>query len=92
MKPEVAAKRPYLGKRAIVVRAGFGKLAAAVALATFAVPNLTFAQQYTQTNLISDIPGMAAQTDPNLQNSWGLTRFPYCATKWSGWQSVVDRQ
>jgi hypothetical protein len=49
---------------------GFAKLAAAVALATFAVPNLTFAQHYTQTNLISDLPGMAAQTDPNLKNSW----------------------
>jgi hypothetical protein len=55
---------------------GFAKLAAAVALATLAVPNLTFAQHYTQTNLISDLPGMAAQTDPNLKNSWGLTRSP----------------
>ena len=52
------------------------KLSAAVALATFAVPNLTLAQHYTQTNLISDMPGMAAHTDPNLKNSWGLTRSP----------------
>src|SRR5215475_416981 len=27
---------------------------------------------YLQTNLVSDIPGMAANTDPNLQNPWGL--------------------
>src|SRR5260221_1138634 len=52
------------------------KLSAAVALATFAVPNLTLAQHYTQTNLISDIPGIAAHTDPNLKNAWGLTRSP----------------
>jgi hypothetical protein len=50
------------------------KLFAAVALATFAVPNLTHAQHYNQTNLISDLPGMAAHTDPNLKNCWGLTR------------------
>ncbi|MCU1341804.1 MAG: hypothetical protein JWN92_1227 [Candidatus Acidoferrum typicum] len=52
------------------------KLFAAVALATFAVPNLTHAQHYNQTNLISDLPGMAAHTDPNLKNCWGITRSP----------------
>jgi uncharacterized protein (TIGR03118 family) len=28
---------------------------------------------YTQTNLISDIPGMAQHTDPNLINPWGIS-------------------
>jgi len=28
---------------------------------------------YTQTNLVSDIPGMAATTDPNLKNPWGMS-------------------
>ena len=32
------------------------------------------AQHYQQTNLISDIPGMATNTDPNLKNPWGMTR------------------
>jgi len=27
---------------------------------------------YTQTNLVSDIPGLAAVTDPNLVNPWGI--------------------
>jgi uncharacterized protein (TIGR03118 family) len=27
---------------------------------------------YSQTNLVSDIPGLAAQTDPNLINPWGI--------------------
>ena len=28
---------------------------------------------YSQTNLVSDIPGMALTTDPNLVNPWGLS-------------------
>jgi uncharacterized protein (TIGR03118 family) len=32
------------------------------------------AQHYKQTNLISNIPGMAAATDPNLVNPWGISR------------------
>ena len=29
---------------------------------------------YQQTNLVSDVPGMAAATDPSLVNPWGLSR------------------
>jgi len=29
--------------------------------------------QYAQTNLTSDIPGLAANTDPQLQNPWGIS-------------------
>lgn len=28
---------------------------------------------YTQTNLVSDVPGVAAITDPNLKNPWGVS-------------------
>src|SRR5438128_3372431 len=28
---------------------------------------------FIQTNLVSDIPGMAQRTDPNLVNPWGMT-------------------
>jgi uncharacterized protein (TIGR03118 family) len=31
---------------------------------------------YQQTNLVSDLPGMAAITDPNLVNPWGLVAGP----------------
>jgi len=31
-------------------------------------------QHYTQTNLVSDIPGMAAVTDSHLVNPWGISR------------------
>src|SRR4051812_23069513 len=33
-----------------------------------------WAQHYDQTNLVSDFPGLAASTDPQLVNAWGLTR------------------
>jgi uncharacterized protein (TIGR03118 family) len=40
-----------------------------------ALPALTLAQQYTQTNLVSDLSTQNAATiDPNLKNPWGLTR------------------
>jgi len=35
---------------------------------------LAFAQHYNETKLVSDIPGEAAVTDPNLVNAWGLAR------------------
>ena len=54
----------------------------ALALAVLCLPNLTPAQHYTQKNLISDIPGMAAHTDPNLKNAWGLTRSPTGSPWW----------
>jgi uncharacterized protein (TIGR03118 family) len=28
---------------------------------------------YSQTNLVSDIPGLASHTDPNLKNPWGIS-------------------
>ena len=31
-------------------------------------------QHYKQTNLVSDMPGVAPVTDPNLVNPWGLSR------------------
>lgn len=31
---------------------------------------------YRQTNLVSDIPGVARKTDPNLVNPWGMSELP----------------
>ena len=31
---------------------------------------------YTVTPLVSDQPGMAPNTDPDLVNPWGLSQFP----------------
>src|SRR5437868_5372004 len=30
------------------------------------------ARSYVQTNLVSDVPGLATHTDPNLVNPWGM--------------------
>jgi uncharacterized protein (TIGR03118 family) len=38
------------------------------------LPVVSKAQHYKQTNLVSDIMGMAPVHDPNLKNPWGLTR------------------
>lgn len=51
--------------------------AVALALTTalgFAAP--AAAQHYQQTNLVSDVPGLALTTDPNLVNSWGIAHSP----------------
>ena len=41
---------------------------------TLSLSTNVFAQHYQQTNLVSDVPGLAATTDSNLVNAWGLTR------------------
>lgn len=49
-----------------------GLVAASIALVS--TPSVLNAQHYKQTNLVSNIPGMAATTDPNLVNAWGISR------------------
>jgi uncharacterized protein (TIGR03118 family) len=49
----------------------------ATAMCTIALafaPTLLHADSlgFTQTNLVSDVPGLAANTDPNLKNPWGV--------------------
>src|SRR5712692_2566930 len=33
-------------------------------------------RSYVQTNLVSDVPGLAKVTDPNLKNPWGTSTRP----------------
>src|SRR5690349_12619911 len=47
---------------------------ALVALLVSAMPLSALAQHYVQTNLVSDVPGLAAVTDPDLVNAWGMSR------------------
>jgi uncharacterized protein (TIGR03118 family) len=47
------------------------------ALAMIACATTAFAAtSYTVTNLVSDVAGLAAMTDPALKNAWGLDRGP----------------
>jgi uncharacterized protein (TIGR03118 family) len=54
------------------------------ALSLLFLPMVTQAQHYKQTNLVSNIMGMAPVTDPNLKNPWGLTRSPGGSPWWIG--------
>jgi uncharacterized protein (TIGR03118 family) len=53
------------------------------------------ANSYQQTNLVSDIPGAAARTDPDLINPWGISFFPgqpfWIADNGSGFSTVYDQ-
>jgi uncharacterized protein (TIGR03118 family) len=58
-------------------------LASVVALATSAPagatvkhPDPVMTSQYSQANLVSDVPGTASLTDPDLVNAWGLSQGP----------------
>jgi uncharacterized protein (TIGR03118 family) len=64
-------------------------------LSLFFLPGVTPAQHYKQTNLVSDLAGMAPVTDPNLKNPWGLTRSPGGSPFWvannnSGTSTLYD--
>lgn len=50
-------------------------LAAALLLALSGLSSTALAQRYAQANLTSDIPNLAAWTDGNLKNAWGIA-FP----------------
>ena len=47
-----------------------------VLLSTALASHAPGANRYTQHNLVSDIPGIADQTDPNLVNPWGISMSP----------------
>jgi len=51
-------------------------LLASCLVALLGISTTTFAQRYSQTNLVSDMPGVAAVTDPNLVNPWGISFSP----------------
>jgi uncharacterized protein (TIGR03118 family) len=60
--------RLFLFKPVIATGAAVGALCAGATLAQ--------ADDYLQTNLVSDIPGLAEVTDPNLTNPWGVSFLP----------------
>ncbi|MFZ0306920.1 MAG: TIGR03118 family protein [Candidatus Sulfotelmatobacter sp.] len=42
-------------------------------LMALAIPSGLWAQGYSQTNLVSNVAGVATTTDPNLSNPWGIS-------------------
>ena len=63
-----------LSFRAVLLAAvGFGALCASSGIAQ---------AQFKQTDLVSDISGLAAITDPNLKNTWGVAAIPGASPFW----------
>jgi hypothetical protein len=58
------------------------KSSSLLSFVVLSLPVSAFAQHYQQTNLVSDIMGMAPVHDPNLVNPWGLTRSPTGSPWW----------
>src|SRR5262249_53105483 len=58
--------------RVISLRSSLATAFAVVILVIMGAASVS-AQHYRQTNLVSDVPGLANITDPNLVNPWGLT-------------------
>jgi uncharacterized protein (TIGR03118 family) len=53
-------------------RTGIAAVTCAAVLVPLLAPTCASATSFTQTNLASDVPGLAAFLDPNLQNPWGM--------------------
>jgi uncharacterized protein (TIGR03118 family) len=66
--------------RFVIVIAALAAVLAATAFSgsprTASADNGIAGRSYMQTNLVSDIPGLAAHTDPNLKNPWGTSVGP----------------
>jgi uncharacterized protein (TIGR03118 family) len=60
---------------------------AACAIALAFSSAVSHADTFTQTNLVSDIPGLANNTDPNLKNPWGLS-FSATSPFWAADQAT----
>jgi uncharacterized protein (TIGR03118 family) len=56
------------------------RVLAALTFVAALLPTMAWAQHYTQSNLVSNLSGIAPTTDPNLENSWGLVHGP--STPW----------
>src|SRR5256884_1717033 len=65
----------------VVTLAAFAAVSAAIVSSGIATPasagrSAIATRSYAQTNLVSDIPGLAAHTDANLKNPWGTSVGP----------------
>jgi uncharacterized protein (TIGR03118 family) len=56
------------------------RVLAALTFVSALLPTMAWAQHYRQTNLVSNLSGVARTMDPNLQNAWGLVHGP--STPW----------
>src|SRR6266446_5545162 len=62
----------YRPRWSVLVFAGMLTMALALSLSSPAIAKKK--SFYQQTNLVSDLPDLAAHTDPHLVNPWGMSR------------------
>jgi uncharacterized protein (TIGR03118 family) len=62
-------------------RTGIAALTCAAVVVPLLAPTCALATSFTQFNLTSDIPGLAAFQDPRLQNPWGMA-LPLAPVFW----------
>ena len=65
----------------ILTTVAFGALCTSAGIAN--------ADGFSQTNLVSDMPGLATITDPNLKNPWGVS-FANGSPIWISDQGTTD--
>jgi uncharacterized protein (TIGR03118 family) len=71
-----------------------GVFSVALGLVLMAVSSAAVAQSYHRNNLVSNLSGKAAHTDPLLKNPWGLVYAPgapfWVSDEASGWSTLYD--
>src|SRR5579862_2726007 len=68
--------RPHRARPGTWLAAVAAAMALVFGLVMVGPAGATTASTYRQTNLVSDIAGVARTTDPNLVNPWGLAELP----------------
>jgi hypothetical protein len=68
--------RSFVVGLAVVAAVSASLLFSGIAMPASAGQGGIATRSYDQTNLVSDIPGLAAHTDPNLENPWGTSVGP----------------
>jgi uncharacterized protein (TIGR03118 family) len=81
---------------AVVVLLAGGSLGLTGLAANASAGSPVASSAYRQTNLVSDVPGLALHTDPNLRNSWGTSTGPglpiWVADNHAGAATLYDGQ
>jgi uncharacterized protein (TIGR03118 family) len=78
----LAVQKLYLEENAMRFASKSWKFFVVLAVGFSLFPLVTYAQHYTQTNLVSNIAGQAPVQDVNLQNPWGLVASPAGSPWW----------
>jgi uncharacterized protein (TIGR03118 family) len=87
--PNIVGVSPFYSRRLIIMflRTLFSRRRLLSLPALFLLAQNAFPDAYTQTNLVSSVPGLAAFTDANLRNPWGVS-FSATSPFWTSNQAT----